>query len=43
MLGVKTTFSIIRCFATEDREDEAAELLKELREHVIGAMPKKAD
>lgn len=43
MLGVKTTFSISRCFATEDREDEAAELLKSLREHVIGAMPKKED
>lgn len=41
MIGVKTTFSIIRCFATEDLEDEAAELLKSLREHVIGAMPKK--
>lgn len=41
MLGVKTKFSISRCFATEDLEDEAAALLKELREHVIGALPKK--
>ena len=41
MLGVRTKFSISRCFATEDLEDEAAALLVSLREHVIGAMPKK--
>lgn len=41
MLGVKTKFSISRCFATEDLEDEAAALLVELREHVVGAVLKK--
>lgn len=41
MLGVRTKFSISRCFATEDLEDEAAAMLVSLREHVIGAMPKK--
>lgn len=40
MLGVKTKFGISRRFATEDLEDEAAALLVQLREHVVGAMKK---